>query len=145
MRRTAIALLVLSFVAASGARAQTDSTVQRAQELFDGFDFPRALVAGRAALEHNLNDEDRATAYAVVGFSLGALDSTGQAVQALQQFILLDPDRVPDTDVLGPRLVDLYNDHNCCAPRPTPCHHSLTPKSDIRQRRLRPTGFWRGS
>jgi FlgD Ig-like domain len=109
VRRTANALLVLSFVAASGARAQTDSTVQRAQELFDGFDFPRALVAGRAALEHNLNDEDRATAYAVVGFSLGALDSTGQAVQALQQFILLDPDRVPDTDVLGPRLVDLYN------------------------------------
>lgn len=109
MRRAALALAALTAFGAAGLSAQTDSTVQRAQSLFNGFDFPHALAAGRAALEHDLSDQDRATAYSIVGFSLGALDSTGQAVQALQQFILLDPDQQPNADILGPRLVDLYN------------------------------------
>jgi hypothetical protein len=88
--------------------AQTSPAVRDAQAAFDGFDFPRALALGRTALTADLNDADRATAYEIVGFSLGALDSTDKALTALEQFIVLDPDRLPAADILGPRLVDLY-------------------------------------
>lgn len=108
MKRVIGLVLVALAVAAPAARSQTNAVVREAQTAFDGFDFPRALVLGRSALNAELSDADRASAWEIVGFSLGALDSTDLALRALQQFILIDPEREPDADVLGPRLVDLY-------------------------------------
>lgn len=85
-------------------------SVQRAQAAFSQFDFPQALALAREALTADgLTQQDLAASYEVIGFSLGALDSADAAVGTLAQMIVLDPEREPNTDVLPPRLVNLYS------------------------------------
>jgi hypothetical protein len=48
------------------------------------------------------------SAYEVLGFSYGALDSTRAAVDAFRQLIFLAPDREPDVERVSPRITSLY-------------------------------------
>ncbi|NIU74934.1 MAG: hypothetical protein GWN71_15520, partial [Gammaproteobacteria bacterium] len=60
-----------------------------ARSAFDQFDFSQALTLARQALGENLSLTDRVSAFEVLGFSYGALDSADQAVQALGEMIVL--------------------------------------------------------
>lgn len=105
-RYIATILTVVSLVPATAA-AQNPSLVQ-ARDAFQNFDFPQALALAQRAINENLPEMELAIAYEVIGYSLGALDSTDKAVETLQQLIVIDPDREPDTEALPPRLVNLY-------------------------------------
>jgi hypothetical protein len=65
-------------------------------------------MAARQALSRPLSPEQRVTAYELLGYSYGALDSTRPAVQAFQQLIFLAPDREPDVERVSPRITSLY-------------------------------------
>jgi len=101
-------LLLLGFT--TGVRGQINPTIGQAADAFNAFDFPRALALARQAVnDEPLSNDDLVVAYELIGFSYGALDSADQAVQALSQMIVLDPDREPNVEALPPRLVNLYN------------------------------------
>ena len=106
MKRLAALLALL--LTASVAAAQQNATVRRAQAAYDSLDYGGAITVLHSALEEPLNREDQVTAYELLGFAYGALDSTRQAVDAFRQLIFLDPDREPDVERVSPRITSLY-------------------------------------
>jgi hypothetical protein len=90
------------------AAAQQNATVRRAQAAYEELDYEGAIAAARSALEERLDRDDQVTAWELLGFAYGAIDSTRQAVDAFQQLIFLDPDREPDVERVSPRITSLY-------------------------------------
>lgn len=90
------------------ASAQQNEVVRQAQAAYEELDYEGAIVAARSALEGALNRDDQVTAWELLGFAYGAIDSTRQAVDAFQQLIFLDPDREPDVERVSPRITSLY-------------------------------------
>lgn len=88
--------------------AQDTSTVRRAQTAYEELDYAGAILLARRALDEPLSQEDRTTAYELLGYSYGALDSTRQAVDAFRRLIFLAPDREPDVERVSPRITSLY-------------------------------------
>ena len=103
-----LAVLLGLLLTAPVIYAQQNATVRKAQAAYDDLDYGGAITTLRSALEEQLNSEDRITAYELLGFSYGALDSTQQAVEAFRQLIFLDPDREPDVERVSPRITSLY-------------------------------------
>jgi hypothetical protein len=103
-----LAVLIVLLLAAPVVAAQQSATVRRAQEAYDSLDYGGAIAALRSALEEPLNRDDQVTAYELLGFAYGALDSTRQAVDAFRQLIFLDPNREPDVERVSPRITTLY-------------------------------------
>jgi hypothetical protein len=109
VRRTWTVLAGLSLLLAPGPLAgQQNAEVRRAQAAYQGLEYSEAVLAARQALRGPLSADDRATAYELLGFSYGALDSTRQAVDAFRQLIFLAPDREPDVERVSPRITSLY-------------------------------------
>ena len=106
MRSVAVALCVLASVAAVGGAQQTN--LQRARTSYDGLDYGSAITSARAALAEKLSEPERISAYEILAFSYGALDSTRQAVDAFRELIFLDPNRAPDVERVSPRINALY-------------------------------------
>jgi hypothetical protein len=90
------------------AAGQESASLGRARAAYEDLDYSSAIVAARTALQERLRPEEQVTAYELLGFSYGALDSTRQAVEAFQQLIFLAPDREPDVERVSPRITSLY-------------------------------------
>jgi hypothetical protein len=99
-----LALLLL----AAPLAAQDTSLVARARAAYDTLDYAGAIAAARQALQGPLRESDRVTAYEVLGYSYGALDSTRAAVEAFKALIFLAPDLEPDVERVSPRITSLY-------------------------------------
>ena len=106
MRRILVGLFLA--LIATPAAAQENATMKRAQAAYQELDYLGAIAAAREALREVLSSEDRVTAYELLGFSYGALDSTRQAVESFRQLIFLAPDREPDVERVSPRITSLY-------------------------------------
>ena len=100
--------LALFLLAATPAAAQQDTSVASAQAAYEALDYAGAIRTAGQALRGELTREERVTAYELLGFSYGALDSTRLAVQAFQRLIFLAPDREPDVERVSPRITSLY-------------------------------------
>jgi hypothetical protein len=90
------------------ASAQESTLVQQAADAYQRLDYPAAIVSIRRALATRLTVDDRITAYELLAFSYGAVDSARQAVDAFRELIFLDPDREPDPNTVSPRITSLY-------------------------------------
>lgn len=108
MRAYLVAVLLVAGMSTSLA-AQEHPEVAAARRAYRNLDYSAAIAAARRALaQPRLSTDDRATAYELLGFVYGALDSTTQAVDAFRELIFLDPDREPDPLVISPRITALY-------------------------------------
>jgi hypothetical protein len=101
-----VALCVLG--SAAQAQQAPPTTIQRARQAYEGLDYSNAITAARSALGERLSQPDRVSAYEILAFSYGALDSTRQAVDAFRELIFLDPNRAPDVERVSPRINALY-------------------------------------
>jgi hypothetical protein len=101
-----VALCLLS--SAVQAQQAAPTTIQRARQAYEGLDYSNAIRAARSALGERLSEPDRVSAYEILAFSYGALDSTRQAVDAFRELIFLDPNRAPDVEGVSPRINALY-------------------------------------
>lgn len=109
MRSLALGLLTVALLAPWAAvGAQDTNLVARARAAYDTLDYTGAIAAARQALQGPLGEADRVSAYEVLGYSYGALDSTRAAVDAFRQLIFLAPDREPDIERVSPRITSLY-------------------------------------
>ncbi len=109
MRRPAwVSLALLLQLAPIAAIAQTNPVLRQAQVAYDSLDYGTAVSATRLALQQNLSRDDRITAFELLGFAYGALDSTLQAVEAFRELIFLAPDREPNLERVSPRITSLY-------------------------------------
>lgn len=106
--RVAVLLGVALLAPMAGVGAQDTAVVARARAAYDTLDYAGAIAAARQALQRPLRESDRVTAYEILGFSYGALDSTRAAVDAFRQLIFLAPDREPDVERVSPRITSLY-------------------------------------
>ena len=107
MMRTSM-LVVLGMMVASAAQTQTNPTLQAAQAAYDDLDFELAVRTAQQALNGSLSASEQATAYELLAFSYGALDSTRRAVEAFRELIFLNPNREPDVNRVSPRITSLY-------------------------------------
>ena len=108
MRRAfALGALLLVYVAAPAA-GQADSSLTSARAAYDSLDYAGAIQLARRALAQPLGPDDLISAYELLGYSYGALDSTRQAVDAFRRLIFLAPDREPDVERVSPRITSLY-------------------------------------
>jgi hypothetical protein len=102
-------LLVMALWAGPPMAAQQHPDVAAARQAYQSLDYRLAIAAARRALaQPRLSAEDRATAYELLAFTYGALDSTTQAVDAFRELIFIDPDREPDPRAISPRITALY-------------------------------------
>jgi hypothetical protein len=85
-----------------------DSVLQRAQAAYNDLDYAGAVQLARRALSAPLSGGGRITAYELLGFAYGSLDSTRQAIDAFRRLIFLAPDREPDVERVSPRITSLY-------------------------------------
>lgn len=110
MRRTHGGYGLLAFLLVSGtpASAQQDSLLRQAQAAYEALDYAGAITAARQTTHGSLTREEQVTAYELLGYSYGALDSTRLAVDAFRQLIFLAPDREPDVERVSPRITSLY-------------------------------------
>ncbi len=106
--RRLVQCLIALFVFGGSTLIGQSATLSQAQSAFEELDFPRALTLARQAMNEDLTEDALAVAFEIIGYSLGGLDSTDQAVQALQQLIVLDPERELDDAAFPERLVNLY-------------------------------------
>jgi tetratricopeptide (TPR) repeat protein len=104
-----IGLVLTALLLAPALAAQQSDSLRRAQAAYDALDYQGAISAAKAALAGRLAREDQISAYELLGFAYGALDSTAQAVDAFQRLIFLDPDREPDVERVSPRITRLYS------------------------------------
>ena len=108
MRRAfVLGALLLVYVAAPAA-GQADSSLTSARAAYDSLDYAGAIQLARRALAQPLGPDDLISAYELLGYSYGALDSTRQAVDAFRRLIFLAPDREPDVERVSPRITSLY-------------------------------------
>jgi hypothetical protein len=108
VRRPLAITVHLLALAAPQAFAQADSVLARAQAAYEELDYTGAIQLAQRALAEPLGAEGKITAYELLGFSYGALDSTRQAVEAFRRLIFLAPDREPDVERVSPRITSLY-------------------------------------
>ena len=108
MHRHIALVFLLALVCAVPAFGQGDSVVVRAQRAYEELDYVDAVRLAERALHEPLSPGARVTAYEILGFSYGALDSTRLAVDAFRRLIFLDPDREPDVERVSPRITSLY-------------------------------------
>lgn len=108
MRPLALQWMLALTLPLATAVAQQNQMVLDAQAAYTSLDYAAAIRGARQALSQALSAEDRVTAYELLGFSYGALDSTRQAVDAFEQLIFLAPDREPDVQRVSPRITALY-------------------------------------
>lgn len=101
-------LALLGLLLAPALAAQEPTALERAQLAYTALDYGGAITAAHDALSGSLSRDGRVTAYEILGYAYGALDSTRQAVEAFQQLIFLDPDREPDVERVSPRITSLY-------------------------------------
>jgi tetratricopeptide (TPR) repeat protein len=106
-RALALAALLLA-LGAWPALGQADSSLARARAAYDDLDYAGAIQLARQALAQPLDRDDKVSAYELLGFAYGALDSTRQAVDAFRRLIFLAPDREPDVERVSPRITSLY-------------------------------------
>lgn len=107
MRSYLLAALLAAALPAATV-GQQHPAVREAQRAYEGLEFGRAIATARAALRARLNRTDRITAFEILAFAYGALDSTRQSVEAFRELIFLDPDREPDVERVSPRITSLY-------------------------------------
>ena len=108
MRVAVVVLGVALLAPMAKLGAQDTSLVARARAAYDTLDYAAAIAAARQALQGPISEQDRVSAYELLGFSYGALDSTRAAVDAFRQLIFLAPDREPDVERVSPRITSLY-------------------------------------
>jgi hypothetical protein len=101
-------LAVLILVTPPVGLAQANPVLRQAQAAYDSLDYAGALNSARLALQQTLSQDDRISAFELLGFTYGALDSTAQAVKAFQELIFLAPDREPSLERVSPRITSLY-------------------------------------
>jgi tetratricopeptide (TPR) repeat protein len=106
--RTHLIVASLLAVAVAPATGQVDSALARAQAAYNELDYAGAIQLARQALRGQLLQDERISAYELLGYSYGALDSTRQAVDAFRRLIFLAPDREPDVERISPRITSLY-------------------------------------
>jgi tetratricopeptide (TPR) repeat protein len=85
-----------------------DSSLAGARAAYNDLDYAGAIRLARRALAEPLGPDDRVSAYELLGYAYGALDSTRQAVDAFRRLIFLAPDREPDVERVSPRITSLY-------------------------------------
>lgn len=106
-RALALGALLLA-LAARPALGQADSSLVQARAAYNDLDYAGAIRLARRALAEPLEADDRISAYELLGYAYGALDSTRQAVDAFRRLIFLAPDREPDVERVSPRITSLY-------------------------------------
>lgn len=106
-RAFALSVLLLT-VAGAPAAGQADSSLAGARAAYDSLDYAGAIRLARQALAQPLGPEELISAYEVLGYSYGAMDSTRRAVDAFRRLIFLAPDREPDVERVSPRITSLY-------------------------------------
>ena len=109
INRVSAWLLVCSGLLCGAAHARQNSAVRSARAAYDQLEYEQAIALGQEALRQTISRDERASAYEILGLSFGALDSTGQAIQAFEQLILIDPDREPDPVSVSPKITALYS------------------------------------
>ncbi len=106
-RGSLVVALLSSWLAGTAAGQQTN--IQRARQSYEALEYANAIRAARSALGERLSEPERISAYEILAFSYGALDSTRQAVDAFRELIFLDPNRAPDVERVSPRINALYS------------------------------------
>lgn len=107
LRAFALGALVVALSARPGL-GQADSNLVRARTAYTELDYAGAIQLARQALSQPLGPDGRVSAYELLGYAYGALDSTRQAVEAFRRLIFLAPDREPDVERVSPRITSLY-------------------------------------
>lgn len=107
--RPYVVVAALTVCISASLAAQEHPDVAAARRAYANLDYAGTIAAARRALTRpRLSTDDRATAYELLGFVYGALDSATQAVDAFRELIFLDPDREPDPLRISPRITALY-------------------------------------
>ena len=107
MRCSGIGIAVLLWLSPIALAAQ-NQTLDRALAAYDALDYETAITSALQAVQERLSVDERISAYELLGYSYGALDSAGPAVDAFRDLIFLDPDREPDPMIVAPRIRNLY-------------------------------------
>ena len=92
----------------SSLHAQTNATLRRATQAYNGLAYSHAITLARQAVGERLGSEDQARAYELLAFSYASLDSTRQATEAFKQSLLLNPDRALDAGRISPKITSAF-------------------------------------
>lgn len=107
LRGYAVAALLITLPAGQVA-AQENADLARAIAAREAGDFSGTVDAARAALGDLRDRADRLSALEAMAYAYFAMDSTDEAVAALEQFVTLDADRDFDPDLYPPAFISLH-------------------------------------